>query len=111
MSFALTDFGITAIDTALVERFRLKKMVQVGTPVQTSGGEFSSNNTYGEEWEFSAEGKGPLPADFAIGGTGPTNGIDGLTGGITLVESTEESQQVGEEESWEASGSHAPAAT
>ncbi|MHA1544625.1 MAG: hypothetical protein ACTSU8_05770 [Alphaproteobacteria bacterium] len=106
--FQFTDFGIKAMATAKTTNFRLKKSVEVGSVVLDEGGLFSSNVTYGEMWEFSAEGSGDLPADGTIGGSGPTIGY--VTGGISLIDSTDENQSVGEEQAWEFSGVNAAGA-
>ncbi len=109
-SFSLEVFGIGAIETAEVEEFRLaKELGVVGSPVLDSDGTFLRNNAAGVQWPFTVRGKGDLPADFVEGSAGPT--IDGLTGGVTLVEEAEENQNMGEESSWSASGLHAPNAT
>lgn len=99
-------FGITSIATALVEQFRKRKRLKTTTPVQKSQGGFHSAHAYGEEWEFDVKGRGAFPADFALGGSGPT--VVGFTGGVTLVESTDEAQTSEDEPTWEASGTHAP---
>jgi len=109
MAFQLTDFGITAIATALVNRFRLRKTVEVGTPVIKSTGLFHTNEAFDPTFEFSAEGSGDLPSDFALGST--ELAIDGVTGGQSFINSTDERKQVGQEESWEASGMNFPSAT
>lgn len=101
-------FGITSIATALVEQFRKRKKVSTTAPVGESQGNFHSAFAYGVEWEFSARGRGDLPADFPIGGSGPA--IVGFTGGVTLIESTDEGQTSEDEPTWEASGTHAPLA-
>jgi len=106
--FQFTDFAIAAMATAKTTNFRLKHMVEIGTVVLDELGAFSTNETFGEMWEFSAEGAGALPADGTIGGVGPTIGY--ITGGISLVDSTDENQSVGEEQTWEFSGVNAPGA-
>ncbi|MFK5920913.1 MAG: hypothetical protein QM496_01935 [Verrucomicrobiota bacterium] len=105
---AITSFGIVSIGTALTEEFRLKKSVDVSTPTLTSVGGFHAATAYGEIYEFSASGKGDVPADFALGGGGPT--IAGLTGGVTLIESTDEDQSNTGRNGWSASGTHAAGA-
>lgn len=105
---AAGTFGITSIATALVEQFRKRKKLSTTTPVGESQGNFHSSFAYGEEWEFSARGRLALPADFPISGSGPS--IVGFTGGVTLIENTDEGQTSEDEPTWEASGSHAPLA-
>src|SRR5690606_1046796 len=102
-------FGITSIATALVEQFRKRKKLSTTAPVGKSQGAFNSAFAYGEEWEFSVTGRGALPADVPIAGAGPA--VAGWTGGVTLIESTDEGETSEEEPTWEASGSHAPDAT
>lgn len=104
----LTDFGIVSIDTALTKQFRRKRSAQVSGPVLTSGGGFHAARAYGIEDEIQASGDGDLPADFALGGAGPT--IAGLTGGVTLVEQVDERQNNEGYNEWESRASHAPSA-
>lgn len=105
-AFQIDDFAITAISTAKTTQIRLRKTVEIGTPVLDEDGNFLTNEAYGELWEFTVEGSGDIPADGTIGGAGPA--IAYVTGGISLVESTDESQSVGEEQTWEFAGCNAP---
>lgn len=105
----LTSFGIVSVSTALTRRFTLRKEVEEGNVALTAGGEFSHACTYGPKYMFDVEGNGDLQADFALAGSGPT--IAGLTGGVTLVESTGKSQRMGNPNEWSASGEHAPDAS
>lgn len=107
-AFQLGDFAIASIATARTTQVRLRKMVEVGTPVLDEDGEVIENVTYGELYEFTVEGSGDLPADGAIGGAGPA--ISYVTGGISLVESTDETQEIGQSSSWTFSGVNAPLA-
>jgi hypothetical protein len=99
-------FGIQSINTALTRQFRLRKSVQTGDPVLTNVGAFHHQCAFNEEFMFEAEGSGDLPADFALASAGPT--ISGLSGGITIVDSVDERQTVGNPNEWSASGEHAP---
>lgn len=99
-------FGIQSISTALVSQFRLRKTVQTGDVVLTSVGAFHHGCAYNEEFMFDGEGSGDLPSDFALASAGPT--ISGLTGGITVIASANESQSTGSPNSWTAGGEHAP---
>jgi hypothetical protein len=103
---ALDTFGIQSISTALTRQFRLRKTVQTGDVVLTSVGAFNHLCAYNEEYMFDGEGSGDLPADFALAGAGPT--ISGLSGGITVIDSTGERQRTGQPNDWTASGEHAP---
>lgn len=105
-AFQLGDFAITSISTARTTQVRLKHMVEVGEVTLDEDGEAVENVTYGELWEFSIDGTGDLPADGAIGGAGPS--IAYVTGGISLVESTDENEEVGRSSTWSFSGVNAP---
>ena len=99
-------FGIQSISTALTRQFRLRKTVQTSDVVMTSVGAFHHGCAYQEEYMFEGEGSGDLPSDFALASVGPT--ISGLSGGITIVDSTGERQRTGQPNDWTASGEHAP---
>lgn len=102
----LTDFGIVSIDTSLTRQFRLQKQLQETDAVLESDGSFETAFGYGAEYLFEAEGAGDLPADFALAGVGPE--IDGLTGGVQVIDRTGESQSVGSANGWTAGGEYAP---
>lgn len=107
---AISDYGIVSIETALTTKFSKRKKVEPGTPVLSNGGTFVTNVAKGLSWDISAEGAGDLPADFTVGGAGPT--IDGLSGGSTIIEEADETQtNDGEPNRWTAKGVHAPAVT
>ncbi len=108
---ALADYGIVSIDTATTAKFSLRKKVEAGTPHLNLVGEFVGNVAKKLLWMISAEGTGDLPADFAVAGNGPET-ITGISGGVTLIESSEETQtNDGEPNKWSASGVNAPSAT
>lgn len=102
----LSDFGITSIDTSFTRQFKLTKTIQETDAVLDYDGTFATAYGYNEEIVFEAEGAGDAPADFALGGAGPT--IAGLTGGVTVIDRVGESQSVGSANGWSASGEHAP---
>lgn len=107
---ALADYGIVSISVATTAKFSKRKKVEAGTPHLNLDGTFGGNVAKKLLWMLSAEGTGDLPADFAIGGTPPT--VAGITGGITLIEQSEETQtNDGEPNKWSASGVNAPSAT
>lgn len=103
---ALDDFGIVSIDTALTRQFKLTRSLSLGDVVLTEAGLFNHACAYNEEVMFEAEGSGDLPSDFGLAGAGPT--VSGLSGGVSLVDSTGESQTTGNPNEWTASGEHAP---
>lgn len=104
----LDDFGITSIETAFTEEFKLADSVQTTPAVLTEVGQFSKRWAFGEEYLFEAKGAGDLPADFALGEGGPA--IAGLTGGVIIIDKAGEGQKVGEANGWTGSGEHAPLA-
>lgn len=106
---SLSDFGIASIDTALTRRFKLRHQLQTGEVVLDEVGAFHHQCAYNEEVMFEAEGAGDLPSDFALAGGGPT--IAGVTGGVTLVDSTGRRQRTGQANEWSAGGEHAAGAS
>lgn len=107
---ALADYGIVSTDVASTAKFSKRKKVEAGTPHLNLVGQFVGNVAKKLLWMISAEGTGDLPADFAVAATGQT--IVGITGGVTLIESTEETQtNDGEPNKWTANGVNAPSAT
>lgn len=107
---ALADYGIVSTTVASTAKLSKRKKVEAGTPHLSLVGAFVGNVAKKLLWMISAEGTGDLPADFAVAEVGPA--ITGITGGITLMESSEETQtNDGEPNKWTASGVNAPSAT
>jgi hypothetical protein len=107
---ALADYGIVSTTVASTSKLSKRKKVEAGTPHLSLEGEFVGNVAKKLLWNISAEGTGDLPADFAAGAVGPA--ITGITGGVTLIETSEETQtNDGEPNKWTASGVNAPSAT
>lgn len=102
----LDDFGIASISTALTSQFTLRNTLQESEVILDEDGLFHHACAYGEEWMFEAEGAGDIPADFALAGSGMT--IVGVTGGVTVVDSSGERQQTGQANRWTGSGEIAP---
>lgn len=102
---ALDDFGIDSIDTALTSEFKVIRSLSESDVVTTEAGLFSHACAYNEEVMFEASGYGSLPTDFALAGVGPT--VSGLTGGVSLIDSTSLRQRVGQPDEWSATGEHA----
>ncbi len=108
---ALSDYGIVSISTASTASLSLRKKVEAGTPHLDLVGKFVGNIAKKLLWEIRAEGTGDLPADFALAGSGPAE-IAGISGGVTVIESVEETQtNDGEPNKWTASGVNAPNAS
>lgn len=104
----IDSFGIVSIDTALTRQFKLRYQLTKGDVVLDEDGEFAHACAYNEEVFFEAEGSGDLPADFGLAGGGPT--IVGISGGVSLVDTTDERQRSGQPNEWSASGEHAASA-
>lgn len=110
MSANLDSAEIQSISTALVESFENTKALQVSSPVKTSSGGFHAAEAYNPVFNFTAKGRGDVPAGIAIGTDGDPLAIDGVSGGKTIILGVKKSERNSEHNGWEFNGTNYPGA-
>lgn len=109
MSATLDTAQIQSIDIALVETFENTKALSVSSPVKTSVGGFHAAKAYNPVFNFTAKGRGDVPAGVAVGTDGSLD-IDEVTGGKTIVLGVKKSERHAAHNGWEFNGVNYPGA-
>lgn len=107
----MAPIGITAVGFTLCESFSRTKKLNAVTPLFDQVGKFVESDGRDPMHEFTFSGSGDLPDGLIAGSDGGEDmAVSGITGGKTIIKSTDQGDSHEKWNSWNVAGENWPSA-